>query len=524
MNPPTANAGQRSLPQLKGRLLWCYRIAWSLLAIGSVAVAAVALTQPALHPAILGLRLVKSAILVCVAAILLYRRQRDPVAALLALAFLAWAITSSFDFASNVELAQLLDRCRFLLFALALLLFPDGCWQPRWTRAVAVCSAVVFLIGLAESLRLVATHAFLPLAILCVLPGIGSLVARFRASTNYALKQQLKWVALGLVAGVGLILCARAGLAVSSQRVPMMPILWEIMFQLGIIIVALGFLVSLLRFRLFDAETVISRSAAYATLTIALVATFGGTEALIQNLGQSYLGMNIGGVSGGMAAAVAAVLLNPLHDRITNWAEERFQPDLTQLKRQMPELLARLAATSSTRKLSAAVLPHINAAIHATRSAIVLDDRVTGSCGVEGGEIRRWWRNAMREMHALADADPSDQLFPVRLALGKAPSGLTAWLLLGPRPDGTLYGREDLDAVRSMFPALTHALTATLMREALDAAVDRREKRLRMELSEIRTRLGDVEAAQVMSPCANFPPASQDISRLDPRVPFRKKA
>jgi len=58
-----------------------------------------------------------------------------------------------------------------------------------------------------------------------------------------------------------------------------MPILWEAMFQLGIIIVALGFLVSLLRFRLFDAETVISRSAAYAALTIALVATFGANTA-----------------------------------------------------------------------------------------------------------------------------------------------------------------------------------------------------------------------------------------------------
>ena len=142
------------------------------------------------------------------------------------------------------------------------------------------------------------THAFLPLAILCVLAGIGSLVARFRASTNYALKQQLKWVALGLMAGVGLILCARAGSAASPLHGQIMPILWEAMFQLGIIIVALGFLVSLLRFRLFDAETVISRSAAYAGLTIALVAKFGGTEALIQNLGQSYLGMNIGGISG----------------------------------------------------------------------------------------------------------------------------------------------------------------------------------------------------------------------------------
>lgn len=69
-------------------------------------------------------------------------------------------------------------------------------------------------------------------------------------------------------------------------------------------------------------RTFISRSAAYAALTIALVATFGGTEAFIQNIGQDYLGMNVGGVSGGMAAAVAAVMLNPLHERVTSWAEK----------------------------------------------------------------------------------------------------------------------------------------------------------------------------------------------------------
>ena len=33
-----------------------------------------------------------------------------------------------------------------------------------------------------------------------------------------------------------------------------MQLLWETSFQLGIIIIALGFLVSLLRYRLFDAE------------------------------------------------------------------------------------------------------------------------------------------------------------------------------------------------------------------------------------------------------------------------------
>ena len=494
MTSTSVIASQASLSQLNGRLLWFYRIIWCALALGAILASGLSL-QSNSHSAILVLRLVKSAVLVCVATMLLYRRERDPVAALLGLAFLTWTITSSVDFSTNAEFTQLLDRSRFLLFALALLLFPDGRWQPGWTRAMAAASAGVFLIGLGETLHLLSTHAFLPSAIACILAGIGSLVARFRASPNYAFKQQLKWVALGLIAGVGLILCARAGLAVSTSSIPVMPILWEAMFQLGIIIVALSFLVSLLRYRLFDAETVISRSAAYATLTIALVATFGGTEALIQNVGQNYLGMNLGSISGGMAAAVAAVLLNPLQGRITSWAEDRFQPDLAQLKRQMPELLTRLGTGSSTRRLCDAVLPLINAAIHATRSALLVDGKILGTAGIEFREAHRWADQSLGRDSRWPNRDASDAVFPLRLAIGSTRSGESAWLLLGSRPDGTFYGREDLEAVRSSLPALQNALIATEAREALDAAIDRREKHLRIEIRRIHERLGALETS-----------------------------
>lgn len=486
LSKETANHG--SLPQLGGRLLWLYRIAWFGLAIGAVLASAYFPFQSTAYPAMIGLRLVKSAVLISAAAVLAYRRGSDPVAALLALAFLLWTITSSLDFGTHAAFAQLLDRGRFLLFVLAILSFPDGQWQPRWTRSVAVVSGAVFLLGIGEAMNLLATRLYLPLAIACVVGAIASLVARFRATANFASKQQLKWVALGLVVGVGLILCARAGSALDNSRV--FPILWEALFQLGIITVALGFLISVLRYRLFDAETVITRSAAYATLTIALVATFGGTEAFIQNVGQDYLGMDIGGISGGMAAAVAAVLLNPLHGRITDWAEDRFQPDLAQLKRETPELLARLA-NSSTRRLCDAVLAHINAAIHTGHSALVFNGRVLAARGIPLAEVRR------RTTRALDEDLAGHPLFPVRMPLGNDRPGAAGWLFIGPRPDGTLCGKEDLDAVRSILPALQHALSAATTRDSLDSTVDRREKRIRAEIDGLRLRLDAIEDTPV---------------------------
>lgn len=354
-----------SPPLLSGGLLACYLIAWFALAATAVALSAWSILDPVTPAPILALRLAKAGILISVSAILLKRRRTDPVAALLALAFLLWSITSSVDFTgSAMSLPILLDRIRFLLFASALLLFPNADWRPRWTRQVALASVAVCLLGIAESLGLVGTQLFLPLAIACVLAAIAALILRFRTASSQTERQQLKWVALGLVAGVGLILTARAGAALASvPGVPgvsaLYPVVLEALFQLGVIVVALGFFVSLLRYRLFDAEAAITQSAAYAALTLTLVGTFAGSEALIEALGQRYFGEGIGDVSAAIAAAIAAILITPLHDRTLKWAERHFERDLAQLKEQLPELVAELSAGSSTDALAGAILPKI---------------------------------------------------------------------------------------------------------------------------------------------------------------------
>jgi hypothetical protein len=480
------------LAQLRGRWVSAYLAIWCLLAVAGAGLLGASLFQPISHPAILALRLLKGAVVISVCGILLRRRRDDPVAALLSLAFLTWTITSSFDFASTNVLPMLLDRVRFLLFVLALLLFPDGNWRPGWTRGVAGLSVGVCLLGIAEGAQVFPTRLFLPLAIACVIAAVAALLSRFRTAETEAERQQLKWVALGLVAGVGLILFARAGaaLAAVSPTLPVVPILWEAMFQVGIAIVALGFLVSLLRYRLFDAEAAISRSAAFAGLTVVLVATFAGTEACIEWVGQQYLGMGIGNVSAAMAAAVAAVLLSPFHSRISNWAEQRFQRDLVLLKRDLPKILEDLAAVATPQQVGAVALSSINQAVHATRSALIAPGSVSITAnGVSLKDVRRNWREMTREAGVRKNRDPGDCLFPVRVELASPMSGKSGWLLLGPRPDGTLYGKEDLDAIKSVRPAIRHALAWAMAREAVSIEQRRQWQSLRREVAELRSRL-----------------------------------
>ena len=428
------------LPRLSRRLLWAYGAAWLLLAAMTLSAVATAFFDGRMQPFVLGLRLTKSAILIAVATILFCKRPRDPVAAILALAFLSWTITSSVDFTSADVAPMLLDRFRFLFFALALLLFPDGKWRPRWTRQIAVASTAIFLLGSVEALGFLTTRLFLPLAVACILAAILSVIQRFRRTSSEMQQQQLKWVSFGLIAGVLLILTARGCASLFGPAVA-----FEAVFQLGIVLVALGFLVPLLRYRLYDAEAVISRSVAYAVLTAALVATFAGTEALIELLGQQYIGSGVGQISGAIAAALAAVLLAPLNDRISNWAEQRFQGDLVELKRRLPELLAEIPPTWSPRRIGDAALARITAAIHATTAGIAIESKPVAAVGL-----------ALRQMR------PCTGEFPLQLPLRCHFGELRGVLLIGPRPDGSSYGKDETAAVEAVLPALSRALLASL--------------------------------------------------------------
>jgi len=168
---------------------------------------------------------------------------------MMGLSFLLWTASSSVNFAdASLAWPLLLDDSGFTV-RICITAFSDGRWTPRWTRAVAIAILLVFLVGILEALGLFSTRSFLPLAIGCVLLTLSALLARYKSLTSLMAKQQLKWVALGLVVGISLILSARAGAAVAARSTMPMTgtILLECLFQLGIVIIALGFLTSLLR-------------------------------------------------------------------------------------------------------------------------------------------------------------------------------------------------------------------------------------------------------------------------------------
>ena len=474
-----------------------FRVIWWALIVAALAAVAWSWADGSVPTIILALRLAKSAVLIAVATILFRRRPRDAVAALLGLSFLLWTISSSVNFVlpAGAIWPALLDRLRFLPFAFALLLFPDGEWRPRSIRLIAAAIVATFVLGCAETVGLFETSLYLPFAIGCVLAGTATLAYRYLTTKPGIEKQQLKWVSFGLFAGIGLILTARA--VAWLTRNATMPLVGavaiESMFQSGIIVLALGFLISMLRYRLYDAEAAISRSAAYAGLTLALVGTFAASEATIQTLGQRYFGPGVGDLSGGIAAAVAAVLLTPLHGRISHWAEQYFQHDLAAFKHELPDLLTALSAGASVKGLAATVLPRIEAAVQSTRMALLVDNRLVATQGID----RIAARKLLAGWQPRSTTDPisrdDDAAFPLHMALHCPLGSVRGWLLLGPRPDGSYYGKDDLDALAEVGRPLQRTLILVAEREAEQAGQYRVVSSLKQSITALSERLDRVE-------------------------------
>jgi hypothetical protein len=69
-----------------------------------------------------------------------------------------------------------------------------------------------------------------------------------------------------------------------------------------------------------------------------------------------------------------------------------------------------------------------------------------------------------------------------------------SWLLLGARPDGSLYGRDELEALDAVFPALRDSLNSAIMRETYREQQHRADRLVRRDIAELRSRLALIES------------------------------
>jgi hypothetical protein len=424
------------------------------------------------------------------AAILLFiRRRREAVPAMLALSFLMFAsIVNGGDLLGvNIGIVNIVgDFATGLLFC-ALFAFPSGRFEPRWT-AVPFLLAILF-----TPIEPPPTIAFFVSAVFDLLVVV-ALVSRYKKVGAGAERQQLRWAFFGLVAGMLLLMISFAGntAALAWQAEDPRWVVWQYAYfgalgPLSFGIMALGLIISILRYRLYDADAVIGQSAAYALLTIGFVALFAVGEKLIELLGQEYLGQNVGALAGGVAAALAAVAIAPMHARIHRWAERRFQKALYVLRHGLPLLVGDLRETSGLEQIAGATLDGLVDGVRASRAALIANDRLIDAREIAAEEVTAWWNDWMPAAHDGIDWSRSDPLFPVRVPLEAEGHGRVGWLLLGARPDGSLFGKSECDAIEEIAEPVARAVQVALRRQEREQQVERRLQNIEAAIAKLAT-------------------------------------
>ncbi|HEX5259150.1 MAG TPA: hypothetical protein VFW35_10280, partial [Sphingomicrobium sp.] len=318
---------------------------------------------------------------VAAAVLLFVRQRRQAVPALLSLGFVM-ASASLFgadwsDLGVSNTLVNFIGALAFCLLFAALLAFPDGRFFPRWVQIAVLALPILLIVAAANaspSVLLSAIGGFLVLAVF-------ALISRYRRLSPGPMLQQMRWVFLGFLGGMALFILNIVGNLTAGQ-LQLVDARWyawgflpPFLGDVGSLLIAVGLMVSVLKYRLYDADAVIGRSAAYGILTIGFVGLFAGSEKLAELIGERYFAHSIGIAAGAVGAAVAAACIVPLHNRVHRWAERRFQKPLIRLREGLPECVADLRESAPVEQLVAAVMTRIEAGVRSTREAMLLTDK-----------------------------------------------------------------------------------------------------------------------------------------------------
>ncbi|MDQ3246510.1 MAG: hypothetical protein M3Q52_06405 [Pseudomonadota bacterium] len=401
------------------------------------------------------------------AAWILHRRNaRDAVSSVLSLAILLAMGTeqpSSIFLTSQgiprSALVLMYDVSNICLLT-GILLFPHGRLSPRVAILILLLPVLTLLRG---DLYQGVLFSFMIVAVLMLLRCL-------RETPDGSLRQQIRWALFGF-AGYGLF----RGLSILGDMFKMsadafgsqilIELLSGVALGMAILILQLGLLIALLRFRLYDAESFISRTASIAIVTLVLGAVIAGVmEGIITQMQNIYEGSQTPAAM--IGAIMATMLLQPLHGKVQAWAERRFHRKLLDLREGLPDALRDLREIADVDEFVHEVLTRINQGVYSIRSAFILDRQIKEVTGIPQADVARWLMAfETQESEQPLQCKIDDPMFPLRLRIEDDKKSFQAWVLIGPRPDGSVAGGDEREALGDVAGAVGRSLRIVLKRE-----------------------------------------------------------
>ena len=287
---------------------------------------------------ILALAIASALVFFGVACVLFWRRSDDWMAMFVSLFFVIigvnFSVQAQATLATNVQMAwywshTVLIGLGWVSLSLLLYLFPDGRFVPRWTRLLAVFVVASNLFLDVSPVPISTLPPWMLGAIFLVNGGSGVVaqIYRYVRVSGPVQRQQTKWVVFGLAATMLVILGRYMPLLIfpslSASSSPYF-LISTYVYPPGLLLIPLSLGVAVLRYRLWDIDTIINKALVYGGLSLLLAAVYLG---LIVGL-ESLVGLVSGQASQPVVIVVStlviAALFQPLRHRMQAIIDRRF--------------------------------------------------------------------------------------------------------------------------------------------------------------------------------------------------------
>jgi hypothetical protein len=263
--------------------------------------------------------------LIVTGVVIVSRRSRDWFALFLTASLLVFGCTTPpvSDEYAHTAIAPLVQIFSGFgqSFLLILYLFPDGRFVPRWTRWTAIVLVASFVVpysGAQTAILLFfgVTLLFAP-------------IYRYRYVATPDQRQQMKWAVVGLTLAVIVIIVdillypAFPELASTDRSRVIFDFvtLTAVVIAFSLVPVFIG--IAILRYKLWEIDTLVNRTLVYGSLTISLASVYIAGVIALEALAQALTGQTSDLAIAAVTLAVAA-LFNPWRRRLQAFIDQRF--------------------------------------------------------------------------------------------------------------------------------------------------------------------------------------------------------
>ena len=403
-----------------------------------------------------------------------HRNSRDVVSSILSLAVLVSiaAEQPSSVFLANIGVPLRVNVAMYdvgnLLLLTGILLFPHGNLSWRVVGLIACVPLLMFLHG----------QVYQSYFICFMIIGVLAMIRRLRQTESSDQRQQIRWALFGISAYAVLrcisTVCDYLKYSTDSfGHQLLVEMSAGISFALAVFLLQLGLLIALLRYRLYDAEIVIGRSVNFAVITLGVAAIFAAAGDALKQIVYNYSGNtnNEGPII--FAAALATIMVNPIQERVQRWSEKKFQRNLFLLREDLPQSMRDMRETASLEEMLGEILAQVDRGVRSTRAAMIVNGAVLSVRGLTVDEVEAWRTSVFAQDYKSDICEASDRVFPIRVPLipssdKEEPIG---YLLVGPRPDGSIPSHQEQKALKEVSEDIARAVRTVIKREAREGEI-----------------------------------------------------